>query len=462
MAHPVDTIADALLARATAFVREHRLPGASIGVVHGRDLVWTASLGFADVAAGRAPTPHTLYQVASITKTVTATAVLQLRDAALLHLDDPVVDVLPELRAAASPHGPVESLTLRRLLAHESGLMSEPPGADYTVGRYESNPAATLADAGAIRVAVGTNAQHKYSNLAYQLLGEVVTRVAGVPYTRYVRDRILDPLGLRSSWFAPLPAEAHAARATGYDARWLSDVLTPSAPPVGFEAEGGLASCVVDLARWLAFQTHDAARDSGDEEVLAAATLAEMHRARYLADDAWTEAFGLSWYTVRRDDVGWVQHSGGDIGFVTNICFDPATSVGAIVLLNAPGPASDLSMALAAEARTVVRAAPAMLSAPAPLPPAFAPLLGVYLLAEFGELHRVEWRDGRLTLIERAEHTRHRTLTPTEDADTFVVDPGFRESGEPVHFTRTSDGRVAALTYSGATLPRLDPVRDVS
>ena len=138
MAGPVAAGAQDFQTKVASFVRENRLYGAAAGVVHGGELVWSGGAGFADAADGRAAGPDVLYRIASITKTFTGTAVMQLRDAGLLDLDDPVVKWIPELSDSASPAG-IGAVTIRRLLSHESGLVSEPPGTDFlaTQPRYE-------------------------------------------------------------------------------------------------------------------------------------------------------------------------------------------------------------------------------------------------------------------------------------------------------------------------------------
>ena len=99
------------------------------------------------------------------------------------------------------------------------------------------------------------NTQWKYSNLGYQLLGELVARVSGMTYARYIRSRILTPLKMTSTVLDPLPQRLRARRAIGYEPRFLSDELDPAPPEPGvFQAEGGLWSCVDDLARWLSCQ----------------------------------------------------------------------------------------------------------------------------------------------------------------------------------------------------------------
>jgi CubicO group peptidase (beta-lactamase class C family) len=448
--------------QARAFVREHRLPGVAAGVVHADELVWSSGVGFADVAARRAPDASTLYRIASITKTFTGTAIMQLRDEGRLHLDDAATAYLPELAAAESRFGAVETVTIRRMLSHESGLMGDPPGTDWSAPRYEADPATNLARVGEIGTRVPPNTQQKYSNLAYQLLGEIVSRVSGVPYAEYLRAQILAPLGLSSTSLDPLPGDLAGRRATGYAARGFSDVLRESVAPPDSGAEGGLWSCVADLARWVSFQLREDGGPRGAAQVLDGATLAEMHRARYLGDAAWTQAWGIAWYAVRRGDVVWVQHDGALHGFITSVCFDPKDGVGAIVLLNGFGEAHALAMQIAGLARDAVRAAPPPVEPAPPLPDGWGDLLGLYADPDFTFTARLEWRDGRLTFLDPDEPTWRPALVPTADADTFVVAPGVRESGEPCTFERREDGRVRSVTLGPARLSRLDPVEVVS
>ena len=205
--------ADRFEAFAASFVKEHRLPGAAVGVVTGGELIWSAGVGFADLAAHRRPEASTLYRIASITKTFTGTAIMQLRAMGRLQLDDPVVSFLPELAARGQRTGAIEHVTIRRLLSHESGLRSEPPGTDWAIPRYEGDVKRTLARVDEIGAVIPPNRQWKYSNLGYQLLGEIIARVSGTPYTDYVKKKILQPLAMSSTSFEPLPeAPRHAGR----------------------------------------------------------------------------------------------------------------------------------------------------------------------------------------------------------------------------------------------------------
>jgi CubicO group peptidase (beta-lactamase class C family) len=446
-------------ARIAAFVRESRVAGAAAGVVIGDDLVWWSGCGFAGLAERKPPQASTLYHIASVTKTFTGTAVLRLCQDGRLHLDDPAVAHLPELRRAASPFGPIETVTIRRMLSHESGLASDPPGTDWAVPAYEGVAERTLARAADIGTKVPPNIQWKYSNLAYQLLGEIVSRASRMPYVQYVTETILDPLAMSSTGFEPLPESLRDRRATGYLRKPFSDEHEP-APAMSPEwAEGGLWSCVDDLARWLSFQLRAHREMRQASPVLAAATLRDMHKPRYIADDTWTTAWGISWYAVRRDDTVWIQHAGDVHGFSSAVCFSPDDQVGAIVLLNGMGDAARLAMDLATAAGGAFPRPADAITPPAAAPEAFRELLGMYALPEMEMFIRLEWRGGKLTFINPADESWRPTLAPTENPGVFVVEPGYRESGEPVAFRRLADGRIAAMFLASATFARLGSVR---
>ena len=439
------------------FVTRNGLPGAAAGVVHGGELAWAAGAGLADLGAQLTSDPATLYRIASITKTFTGTAVMQLRDAGQLDLDDPAVKYLPELRGAVSPFAAIEAVTIRRMLSHESGLATEPPGTDWSVPAYQGDPQLTLARPGEIVLMLPPNAQHKYSDLAYQLLGEIVTRVSGIAYPRYVRELILDPLGMSATGFEPLGGPLPGRRAAGYRSRPFSDELDlePPFPPVW--AEGGLWSCVQDLARWISFQLRAYTGPAAGSPVLAAASLREMHKPRYLADDDWTSAWGISWCADRRDGVSWIQHSGGLPGFTTSVCFDPWQQVGAIVLHNGPAFTAEIARELAVTAYRLAGSAPTAAAVPAPAPAGYGPLLGLYARAGLGGgVLSLQWRAGQLAFFIPELPSWQLVLEPTSNPDVFIAGPGSDLSGENVIFRRHDDGRVTSVFLVQGTYLRLD------
>jgi CubicO group peptidase (beta-lactamase class C family) len=227
---PIDAVAERLLAATSTFVQESRLPGAAVGVATRDGLAWSTGCGFADFDSGRRPHADTLFRIASITKLFTAVAILQLRDHGLLRLDDPLVAHLPEAAAIVNPFGPIEDVTIRRLLTHESGLQGEHPYDDPRVYCWPTVTEA-LAALDRARVAIPPSTQHKYSNLGYDLLGEVVARSGNGSWQDTVRERILDPLGMASTSCDPA-GDLRAGRAVGYNARAYDDRVPP-APETG-------------------------------------------------------------------------------------------------------------------------------------------------------------------------------------------------------------------------------------
>jgi hypothetical protein len=152
------------------------------------------------------------------------------------------------------------------------------------------------------------------------------------------------------------------------------------------------------------------------------------------------------------------MHSGGHYGFITNACFDPKEKVGAIALLNGFGNATLLAMDLGKIAREAVMAAAPEIEPAAALPKKWRDLVGLYVMQHFGEVVRLEWRDGKLTFLDPSDPTWTPTIAPTDDPDVFVIEPGFRESGELVRFKRDPDGRVVSVIAAVSTMERLEPV----
>jgi hypothetical protein len=132
--------------------------------------------------------------------------------------------------------------------------------------------------------------------------------------------------------------------------------------------------------------------------------------------------------------------------------------MGAIAFLNGIGNASELAMELGALALEALRGAVTSLELPAEMPSAHRPLLGIYGEPTEGMLTRLEWRDGKLTLLDPDEPDFTLILLPTDDPFRFTVDWFQRESGEPVEFHRDGDGRVTGVTIGPYSLQRFEPI----
>jgi len=183
-----------------------------------------------------------------------------------------------------------------------------------------------------------------------------------------------------------------------------------------------------------------------------------MHKPRYLGDDDWTSAWGISWYADRRDDVSWIQHSGGLPGFTTSVCFDPGQQVGAIVLHNGTSFTAEIARELAVTARRLAGSAPSAVMVAAPAPAEYRPLLGRYARTGLGGgVLSLEWRAGKLAFGIPEFPSWQLTLEPTGNPGVFIAGPGSDFSGENVIFRRHDDGSVISVLVVQGTYLRLDP-----
>jgi CubicO group peptidase (beta-lactamase class C family) len=453
MDESVATVAEQLLDHTRAFVCEERLPGAAVGVVTRAGLAWTGAAGFADLVKARRPGADTLYRIASNTKVFTAIGVLQLRDEGRLRLDDPLVVHLPEFAAATNPFGPIEDVTIRRLLTHESGLQGEHPVADLT-RPAELRREQVLAALDRVRVAIPPSSASKYSNIGFDLLGEVVARLNGGDYEEVLQRRVLRPLGMAASTCHPT-GDLETRCAVGYDARDHSDVLRPARilDPDLMPGCGMLWSTVADLARFIAFAMAADRWSDASHPVLAPRSLAEMQDCRILTGDSPPVLQGLAWYSeAGPDGPRWLGHAGGVPGFTSRTLFRPDDGLGVIVLLNGVADAGKLAMQLATLAAGAVRGRPEPSTPPAAPPVEVERLLGPYQDDDDSStVVHVEWRDGQLTLVgERAADV----LVATGEASVWTVRSG-RPAGETARFLTDDRGVVTGLNVAGYPYRRL-------
>jgi CubicO group peptidase (beta-lactamase class C family) len=302
------------LARAQA---ESRLPGVSAAVFRDGEARWSDALGLADVAAETPATPETQFRIGSITKTFTAVAVLQLRDAGSLTLETTVGELVPDC-----PHpGP----TVRRLLAHLSGIQREPAGEVWESLDLPDREELLRRLDEAEQVLEPGRHWH-YSNLGFALLGELVERVSGLPYREYLEEQVLGPVGLARTSFDPQEPVAQ-----GYHVEPFSDAVTPE-PPVdlrGAASAGQLWATTGDLTRWAIFLAEP------DPEVLAPETAEEMRIVQAIAEpERWLRGWGLGLELNRRGDRVWAGHGGAMPGHLASLVFRAQERVGAAVAAN--------------------------------------------------------------------------------------------------------------------------------
>lgn len=413
-----------------------RLPSASAAVARTDEVIWAEAVGLADAEAGVEATPDTQYRIGSITKTFTAAAVMQLRDAGELELEDTLGRHIPE-----AAHG---SATIRGLLAHLSGLQREPAGEIWETMEPPSSEELLSRLAEAEQV-LQPGAHWHYSNLAYALLGEVVARRSGFPYERYVEERLLRPVGLeRTSWEPEQPA------AKGYFVEPYSDLLRPE--PLtdlrGTSAAGQLWSTTGDLCRWAAFLA------GPDPDVLRPETAEEMRSFQAMADpDAWKLGWGLGLMLFREGDRIFFGHSGGMPGFITQVAYSRKDKVGAAALTNSTSgrAVGELCLKLAVKTADAFPVEPEPWRPEAPVPAELEDVLGRWWSESEEWVFR--YRDGRLEASPvDAARPRPPAVFAPDGPDRFRVVSG-PERGELLRVVRDESGEVVKLYW--ATYPFL-------
>jgi D-alanyl-D-alanine carboxypeptidase len=419
-------------------------PGLSAGIVHEQELIWARGFGWADRERRVPATPETLYRIASITKLFTATAILKLRDAGHLRLDDAVADHLPwfKLERPAADAPPV---TIRHLLTHTSGLPRESPFPYWTDARFPSIEEVREALSRQSAV-LAPDTLWKYSNLALTLAGEIVAAVAGVPWSDYVEREVVAPLGMAGT-LARTPAPDQPGLARGYGRRLPGGTraASPFTDTRGIAPSANMTTSVRDLARFAMLQLRDG--PAGGAQVLAGATLREMQRVHWLDPD-WKAGWGLGFRVQRVGERTSIGHGGAVPGFRTQIRVIPADRVAIIVLTNA-----DDGNPLQYVERATDWVVPAIAAAAAtPSPPAWDSAWDRYLgryRSAWGDLQVLRARDG-LAILDPSQPdpllSRISLSAAGEHTFRIATRDGYGSHGELVAFElEAATGRVARM-----------------
>ncbi len=308
------------------------VPGISFGISHHHRVVLMDARGVADIAEHRPVTPdHTSYRCASITKTMTATLVMQQVEAGRLRLDEPIATYLTWTRRL--PHA--GEITIRHLLIHGGGVIRDGSNhwgdedfPDRETLRREVRQQLTFAE---------PSTGFRYSNIAYALLGEALEVVTATPFEALLQREILNPLRLSGS--APsLTSRVRKTLATGYHAhrRGEEPRAARHSEARAFAAAGGLVSTVPDLL------TYQQAHFPGSGVMLSDLSRREMQRTQWQRYEE--PNHGLGWMIWHVDGITVRGHSGGYPGFNTKIGFSPELGLAAAVLTNTISSTAALSI----------------------------------------------------------------------------------------------------------------------
>ena len=305
-------------------MKNQSLPALSIAIVDGQQVVWAQGFGLSDPGQKIPAAADTIYRAGSVSKLFTDTAMMQLVEKGQIDLDAPVSRYLPDFHPA-NPFG--KSITLRELMSHRSGLVREPP-----IGHYFDSTAptlkATVESLNHTTLVYPPGTHTKYSNAAIAIVGYVLEKQSGQPFTTYVRDAVLKPLGMSASAFTPTPDVlaklAHASIWT-YDGR----VFDAPTFQLGMAPAGCMYSSVLDLSKFIGMLF--AGGRASDGTVLKPETLQSMWQPQFETANE-KEGFGIGFLLANLDGHALVGHGGAIYGFATELEALPADKLGVVLI----------------------------------------------------------------------------------------------------------------------------------
>lgn len=322
------------------FEKNH-FPGLIYGLVADGHVVRTGSFGSTNVEQKYAPNTQSLFRIASMTKSFTAMAIVKLRDEGKLHLDDPVVQYVPEMKMTDFLTADAPTLTIRHLLIQHAGMPEDDPWADRQLALPDNDFLRLLNKGVSLSNPPGT--VWEYTNLAYALLGRIITVVAQQPYQQYITKEILQPLGMHSTvWeYSEISLDRLVQ---GY--RWENETYRKEEllHDGAFGAMGGLISCIDDFVKYMNYHMQAwPPRDEPDIGPIRRSSLREMHHPwNFIELKSYKHrtcsvtrayAYGLIW-SKDQDGVISINHTGGLPGFGSNWIIFPEHGLGLVSFAN--------------------------------------------------------------------------------------------------------------------------------
>jgi CubicO group peptidase (beta-lactamase class C family) len=313
----------------------HRLkiPGASLAIVEGNQIVDTLGLGYAR-PGGEVPTPQTPFFIGSLTKSITALAVMQLVEAGRVELDAPVQRYLPWFRVADSKIS--AQMTVRHLLNQTSGLPAV--AGEVMLVDAANDPNATerqVCTLSKLQINRPVGSKCEYSNLNYNILGLIVAAASGESYASYIQNHIFDPLEMRHSYISRNVARQNGL-AMGHR-HWFGFPFPARDLPIphGSLPSGQLISCAEDMAHYLIAHLNGGCYR--DVQILSGAGIDELHRgvAEYIVMGISSGFYGMGWFDQEIGQTRTFSHAGNVPDFSAFMALVPEQKKGMILLFNA-------------------------------------------------------------------------------------------------------------------------------
>jgi CubicO group peptidase (beta-lactamase class C family) len=324
---------DAIDAYVEQQMRHLNIPGVSLAIVEGDQVVHLRGFGQARPGS-EAPTPQTPFFIGSLTKSVTALAVMQLVEAGKIELDAPVQRYLPWFQVA-DPQASAQ-MTVRHLLNQTSGLSTS--SGEIQLADFDDSPDATERQARALstfELSRPVGSAFEYSNSNYNLLGLVVEAASGESYADYIQKHIFTPLDMNHSYTSQAMAKQKGL-AGGHQYWFAVPFAAPNVPiPHGSLPSGQLMSSSEDMAHYMIALLNEGRY--GNVQILSDAGIDELHHG--VAEDIQMGIsmgkYGMGWFVDESDQAKLVWHSGTTPDFGAFIALLPEQKKGAILLCNA-------------------------------------------------------------------------------------------------------------------------------
>lgn len=327
-----------------ACLKQHHLPGIAYGMVVDDSLVLSGGYGCINLSSGEPATSQSLFRIASMTKSFTAMAILKLSDEGHLSLHEPASKYLPELATLNYLTRDAQALTVHHLLTMTAGFPEDNPWGDRFLDLSEKELMNQVEQG--ISFSSIPSHQYEYSNLGYGLLGQIISRVSGIPFQDYITQHILEPLGMKHTvWeYEDAPANQLAMGYRRVKNEWVEEPLLHDG---AFGSMGGLITSIEDFSHYVSFHL-SAWPPRNDQEAgpVSRSIRREMHHLndpRYYSDpDRFGSGkklmmrgygFGL---VVMKDHEGITEvgHNGGLPGFGSSYMFYPEYGIGIMAFSN--------------------------------------------------------------------------------------------------------------------------------
>ena len=342
------------------------IPGVAIGIFYKGKLLYQKGFGFADIEHKKKMKPDSLFRVASMSKMFTSVAILQLQEQKRLRLDDKISSYLPWFKGKNNV-GDLKNVTIRQVLSHMSGLFRDGEKPYWYSHSFPHNLEKTISNRSII---FRHSKTFKYSNHGYSVLGAVIKKVSGIPYNRYVKENIIDVLGLKST-YPDLKSKTKLSNlAKGYG-RIIPGQnkreIFPNITTYAYSPATGFISDVSDLAIFL----NSLVPYSKGHQILSENSKREMRKVYSKTKGYGDYGLGLHIKDIskKRKIIG---HDGGFSGYLTYADVNPKDGLGVIVLSNS------LSYGAAGMNEAIFETLYYFLDKPALKNPKVSPYSGIY------------------------------------------------------------------------------------